>query len=462
MTAGGAYSLRRRLLAFLLIPLCTIGVFALIDADRSARDTANEAFDRVLSGSALAIAERVFVNDDGRLDVDIPYVALDMLTSAAQDRVFYRVETTDGAFITGYEQLVVPEDDDAGGERFSYSDATFRGAPIRIAAYRGAASTGERTISYRVAIAETTNARDRLSREILLRAALRQALLIAAAATIVWIAVTRSLIPLGRLQAAIGRRSPDDLRPIAHDVPSEVTGLVGTINGFMTRLDQALIALRHFTGNASHQLRTPLAIIRTQLALAGRSENLADARAALRDCDQAIVDVERTLSQLLLLARVDETSSASLADRTADLTEIARTASEAAVIEAARAGFDLGFEGDAQVPCRADPVLLRELVGNLIDNAIKHAAGGGVITVRARRQGAAAVLEVEDDGCGIPPGLRATVSDRFVSGGAGTAAHSGLGLAIVGEIARLFGGDMTLVPGPAGAGLTVAVRLRTV
>ncbi len=460
MTAGGAYSLRRRLLAFLLIPLCTIGVFALIDADRSARDTANEVFDRVLSGSALAIAERVFVNDDGKLDVDIPYVALDMLTSAAQDRVFYRVETTDGDFITGYEQLVVPEADDAGEDRFSYSDATFRGAPIRIAAYRGAASTGERTISYRVAIAETTNARDRLSREILLRTALRQALLIAAAAVIVWIAVTRSLVPLGRLQAAIGRRSPDDLHPIEHDVPSEVTGLVGTINGFMTRLDQALTALRHFTGNASHQLRTPLAIIRTQLALAGRSENLADARAALRDCDQAVVDVERTLSQLLLLARVDETSSASLADRTADLTEVARAACEASVIEAAQAGFDLGFEGDAPVLCKADALLLRELVGNLIDNAIKHASGGNAITVRARQNGARAILEVEDNGCGIPPDLRATVSDRFVSSASETSAHSGLGLAIVNEIARLFGGGMTLAPSPAGPGLTVAVTLQ--
>ena len=129
------------------------------------------------------------------------------------------------------------------------------------------------------------------------------------------------------------------------------------------------------------------------------------------------------------------------------------------MIDAAQAGFDLGFEGDTPILCRADALLLRELVGNLIDNAIKHASGGNAITVRTRQSGAEAILEVEDNGCGIPSDLRATVSDRFVSGASGTAAHSGLGLAIVNEIARLFGGDMTLTPGPSGTGLTVAVRL---
>lgn len=454
-----AYSLRRRLLLWLLIPLCTIGVVAVADAYRSARETANEVFDRVLSGSALAIAERVFVNVEGVLEVDVPYVALDMLTSAAQDRVFYRLDGPKGEFITGYKQLILPLPVESS-ERFSFSDGSFRGSPIRIAAYQGAASTGEETVPYRIAVAETTNARDALTREILLRSALRQGLLIGAAAIIVWFAVTRALVPLSALEAAIGRRNPEDLRPIHHKVPAEVDGLVGKINGFMGRLQVALTALRHFTANASHQLRTPLTIIRTQLALAGRAQTIGDVRSALEACDQAVVDAERTLSQLLLLARIDEAASKALVEQTANLTDIARGETAGHVVAAAKAGFDLGFEGEETVTCRGDPLLLRELIGNLIDNAVKHAKGGRSITVRVQNGGNDAVLQVEDDGEGIPEDRRAAVLQRFVSGGDETAGHSGLGLAIVAEVVKLFEGSIDLMSGEGDRGLAVTIHLQ--
>ena len=453
------YSLRRRLLAFLLIPLTVIGFIALFDAYRSARDTANEVFDRVLSGSALAMAERIFVNDDGLLDVDIPYVALDMLTSAAQDRVFYRLESDTGDFITGYEKLDVPATKLSEETRFSFHDASFRGAAIRIAVYQGAASTGERTMSYRVAVAETRNARDQLTQEILIRTALRQFFLIAAAAIIVWIAVTRSLRPLVGLQEAIGRRNSDDLRPIRHHVPTEVGGLVVTINGFMKRLDTALGALRHFTGNASHQLRTPLTIIRTQLALAQRSNNLDEAQAVLADCDQAVVDAERTLAQLLLLARIDETSSKSLETLETDITALAKSVTESMVVEAAKAGYDLGFEGGESTVCKIDPVLFRELLNNLIDNALKHASGGDEITVSVVNDQDAAILTVEDNGCGISEELQEKVTDRFFSNTEGQTTSSGLGLAIVNEIVAVFKGQMILSNRSPDKGLKVILHI---
>ncbi len=454
----GSYSLRRRLLIWLLVPLCTIGVIAVADAYRTARQTANEVFDRVLSGSALAIAERVFVNDEGQLDVDIPYVAFDMLTSAAQDRVFYRLEGPSGEFITGYKQLGLP-DPQLGDGRFAFVDSSFRGSPIRVAVYRGAASTGEESISYRIAVAETTNARSALTREILVRSAARQALLIGAAAIIVWIAVTRSLVPLSRLEAAIARRSPSDLRAIRHHVPAEVGGLVQTINGFMERLGTALTALKHFTANASHQIRTPLTIVRTQLALAGRADTMDEAKAALEACDEAVVDAERTLSQLLLLARIDEASSKALAEQTADLADLARSETANHVIAAAEAGFDLGFEGYEAVSCRGDPVLLRELIGNLIDNAVKHAEGGTRITVRVGSGDDWAVLQVDDDGCGIPAKRRPAALGRFVSGSNGSADDSGLGLSIAYEIVRLFAGSIDLLSGEDQRGLRVEIRL---
>ncbi|MCR9122664.1 MAG: sensor histidine kinase [Phyllobacteriaceae bacterium] len=453
------HSLRRRLLIMLLVPLCTIGVVALFDTYRTARETANQVFDRVLSGSALAIAERVVINDDDQLDVDIPYVALEMLTSSAQDRVFYRIDHADGTLVTGYQRLSVPDMRAEPGVRFTFADGAFRGEPIRMATYRGTASTGERSVAFRVTIAETTNARQALAQRILLRTALRQFLLIFAAAIIVWVAVTRSLRPLGRLEQAIGRRSPEDLRPIEHNVPQEVGGLVDRINGFMARLDGALSALRHFTGNASHQLRTPLAIVRTQLGIAAQAKTVDEAHNAIADCDQAVADAERTLAQLLLLARVEETTSKAVT-AFVDLDAVARATAESFVLPAARAGFDLAYEGGTPVGCRGDAVLLREMISNLIDNAIRHAKAGASITVAVRTEGDTAVLSVEDDGCGIPAELRTTVMERYRTTAPRQGDVGGLGLAIVNEIAALFEGSVRLVAGARDRGTRVEVRLR--
>lgn len=458
-TPRSAYSLRRRLLFWLLIPLSTIGIVALADTYRSARQTANEIFDRVLTGSALAMAERVFVNEDGDLDVDIPYVALDMLTSAAQDRVFYRLEGSNGRFVTGYERLMLPDTSGTSTDRFSYSDGVFRGAPIRIALFSGVASTSDAPISFRIAVAETTNSRDALTIQLLLRTALRQALLIAVAAIIVWIAVTRALIPFTLLGEAIERRSPDDLRPILHQVPKEVSGLVGTINGFMKRLEDALSALRHFTANASHQIRTPLAIIRTHLALAQRASHPEETKAALDACDRAIVDAERTLSQLLLLARIDEASSQAMAEQKACLSDIARDVVAANVIRASDAGYDLGFESEKTIECRGDEILLHELVSNLVDNAIKHGSSGDTITVRVTADSEMAVLQVEDNGSGIPQNALETVFERFAGQGSEPTEGSGLGLSIVAEIAKLFQGRIVLKSGQSEKGLLVDLRL---
>ncbi|WP_282608147.1 sensor histidine kinase [Pelagibius sp. Alg239-R121] len=454
------HSLRRRLLLLLLVPLSLIGLLALIDAYRDARNTANEISDRVLSGSALAIAERVIVGEDGELEVDVPYVALEMLTSAAQDRVFYRVEGPDGLFITGYEKLPVPEGsyNETIGNRARFSDAVFRGDAIRLATLDGAVSTGTRSIPYRVVVAETTNARQTLARDILIRTAVRQALLVGIAAIIVWIGVTRALKPLQRLEEAIGRRSLDDLRPIEHEVPSEVEQLVVSINGFMRRLGGALEALRHFTGNASHQLRTPLTVIRTQLELTRRAETNGDAASALQVADGAVIHAERTLSQLLLLARVDEASADSLSDATFDLRQEAQTTTAGYLSKAREKTVDLGFEGpDAPIEIKGDAMLFGELLRNLIENVIAYAGEDVTATVRVGRDRTNAFLEVEDDGVGIDPGNRRKALERFVRFSPDDQAGAGLGLSIVSEISELFEARLELSNGAEGKGLLVRV-----
>jgi two-component system sensor histidine kinase TctE len=452
-----AYSLRRRLLGWLLISTAIIGCVALADTYREAVNTANIVSDRVLSGSALAIAERVVVSEDGSLEVDIPYVALEMLTSAAQDRVFYRVDGPNGQFLTGYQNL--PSVEKLRSDTPIYVDAVFRGEPIRVAAIQRFASTGINSVPFSVTVAETTIARSRLAQAIILRSALRLLLMIVGAAIIVWIAVTISLRPLYRLSEAIDQRSPNDLHPIRQSVPVEVENLVETVNSFMVRLQSALDALRHFTGNASHQLRTPLAIIRTQLALSARASTLQEAQAAAHKGDASVAHAEHILAQLLRMANIDAAGSEekqSLVD--VDLVALAQSVTADYVPIAADAGIDLGFEDVEAAKVLAEPLLLGELLGNLISNAIAYAGRGSEVTVRVRRIEGVACLEVEDNGPGIAPEKRAMVRQRFARGDGNAAPGAGLGLAIVEEIAALFNAQLSLEDGAGGPGLKATVR----
>jgi len=433
-----SYSLRRRLLIWLMVALLAVATLAVVDTWREAEDTANSLSDRVLAGSVLAIAERVIVTEDGTLEVDVPYVALEMLTSAAQDRVFYRVDGPAG-FITGYQNLPSFKTE----AEIAYSSAVFRGEPIRLAVLQRAASSGVSAIPFTVTVAETTIARTQLTQTLLLRSVVRLALLILAAALILWLAVGLSLAPLNRLRDAISRRALDDLRPVEQDVPREVQGLVDTINSFMTRLSAALDALRHFTGNAGHQLRTPLTIVRTQLALAQRAETPESARRAMDTADGAIAHAERILTQLLLLARIDETASDRMQFGIVDLAELARSRTADYVVGAREAGIDLGIESDGQVLVRSDPMLLGELLNNLIENAIAYAGSGADATVRVAVEGGEALLEMADNGKGVSEDQFALIRRRF-SRGDEEKPGAGLGLPIVEEIAGLFGGEISL------------------
>jgi len=441
------YSLRRRLLGWLLLSTAVLGVLALVDTWREAIRTAQSVSDRVLAGSALAIAERVSVDVDGGLEVDIPYSALEMLTSTAQDRVFYRVDGPPAMFITGYEALgIVPADGDAT----VFADATFGDEPIRVASLHRQATTGFNSIAFTVTVAETTLARRELARAILWRAGLRLAGMILGASVAVWVAVTLALRPLNRLGDTIAERSPDDLGPIRAETPSEVEGLIEAVNSFMNRLGTALAALRNFTGNASHQLRTPLSVVRTQLALAARAGTLGEARAAVAKGDTALAGAERVLAQLLLLARVD--GAAGRAMDAINLTRLARDVTAELVPDAAEAGIDLGFDSTEDVILWAEPVLLRELLRNLVHNALRYAGRGAEVTVRVHQTAGAVHLTVEDDGPGIDPQRRAHIGQRFSHQG-GEGDGLGLGLAIVSEIAALFGGVLMLNDRAEGRGL---------
>ncbi len=462
--SGRPLSLKLQLLLWLLAPLLVINILAAADTWRSARSNADEILDRVLAGSVLAISERVVISETGEMEVDIPYVALEMLTSSSQDRIFYRVDRSDGLFVTGYKALEVESDPAMRPGSMRFGDGDYQGAAIRYAHYQGSVSTGSAPVEYRVIIAETTSARQKLANTLLTGSLLRQALFFIAAPALVWFGVTRALAPLYALRDAIGRRSPGDLRQISHDVPLEMQGILDATNGFLNRLRGALEAMRHFAGNASHQLRTPLAIVRTNLALAQRAGNLEDVRKLVNEADREIANAERTLAQLLVLARVDESATHALESTLTDIAALSREVSAEAAPGAGRRGVDLGYEGTQSLLAPADPVLLREAIRNLVDNSLRYAKS--VVTVSASEKGDSCTIEVADDGPGMPAAARARAGQRFFrsdekpASGA-TVAHgngAGLGLAIVREIAVLHGGRLDLEQAQEG-GLLARIQL---
>ncbi|MDO9526665.1 MAG: ATP-binding protein, partial [Gemmobacter sp.] len=258
---------------------------------------------------------------------------------------------------------------------------------------------------------------------------------------------------LDRLGDAISRRAPDDLSPLSEHIPTEVAGLIDAVNSFMTRLDTAVVALRNFTGNAGHQLRTPLATVRAQLALAGRGSP-EDSAEGIAKADAALARAERVLAQLLMLARIDGAAARQVLPET-DLAAVARAVTAEAIPLAAQFGHDLGYEGEDTLTAPADPVLCAELLGNLVDNAIRYAGPQATITVRARSTPLGPVLEVEDDGPGLSPStLPDLVARHDISVDSAQRIH-GLGLAVGAEIARLFKARLEFAKGAGGRGQIV-------
>ena len=451
-------SLRRRLVVWLLTPLFVIFAAMLAESYSSVGRSADKAYDRSLLGSALAIAERV-VAIDGELEVDLPYVALEMLTSTAQDRVFYKVTGPNDGFITGYRDLPPPPaglavDDDQA----LFHDVTYRGEEVRVVTLSRAIVDRNLSGRFLVQVAETVSGRELLTREILTGAAARQLLLIVVAGLITWFGIGRAFKPLNHLQQAIRRRSPSDLRPLGQDVPKEVRHLVEAINQLMGRLKVNIETMQRFIADASHQLRTPLAALQTQTEAALRDRDPDSLRRALLRLNASTRRTSRLANQLLAIAQVSPEPGARPPQEPLDLAGLAAEVTREWVPAALERKIDLGFEAPkAPAIVRGQSVLLGEALKNLIDNALRHAPDGGHVTVRVVGAPSRVDLEVEDDGPGVPGDQRDRVLERFYRVPGDQSEGCGLGLAIVKEIADNHGARITLAAGRDERGLLVRI-----
>jgi len=446
-----ASSVRRRLLGLLWIPLTLLlGTGMLIDYAFGNRPIA-AAYDQALVNSALGIAAYVEVGADGRITAQLSPQEEALLRSDRYDTIYYRVLGPDGAFLAGDRDLPAP---DGASRNPSYADAVFRDEPIRIARYRERTDAGTVTID----VAETRHKRDRARRHVLASLFLTDVLQLGGTLLLVWIGVRYGLRPLTALRDQIAARSARDLAALDETpVPTEVRPLVRALNRLFATVREAAAAQQQFLANAAHQLRTPLGGIQAQLELLARDPAAAPLRERVLALHAGSRRAAHTANQLLALARAEPSAIIAGDIRPLDLRALVADAVAGQLDRALAEGIDLGAEAEA-VRVAASEWLLRELLANLVDNALSYTPRGGRVTLRSGRDGSGAFLEVEDDGPGIPADERARVLERFYRAPGSPGNGCGLGLAIVDEIARLHGADLSIVSGTGDVGTRVRVR----
>ena len=455
-----APSLRRTLLAWLLLPLGVIVPAAVALQYALVLEPAREAFDQALGNTALSVA--AFVHDDaGTLRFDMnPQVERSIRTDQ-QDSIYYVVLGPGGRRLAGDPPLA-DKPLALAADELRYFDTDIDGASVRVAA-RGVAC-GDAVCQVRVG--ETQVKRQRVFRESLSGTVAGVLAFALASLLSIVLAARRGLAPLQQLSEQMGQRSLDDLRALdSASTPRELHGLVAAMNRLLERVRSGSLAQQAFLADAAHQLRTPLAALKNEAELALAENHPPEVQATLQRLNAGAARAARLSSQLLALARSDSAAAAALPSEALDWEAISAEAAQEWVPRALATGMDLGFDLHS-APLSGRRFLLRELLANLLHNALAYAGPGAVVTVRCRREGDEAVLEVEDNGPGIAPEEREAVFQRFQRGSAatqqpGTASEgSGLGLAIVRDIALGHGGQVALLnPTGGGRGLRVRVSL---
>jgi two-component system, OmpR family, sensor histidine kinase TctE len=456
-------SLFGEILDWMLAPLLLLWPMSIAVTYLVAKSIANGPFDRALETDAYVLARQIHpVN--GVAELSLPDSTRDFLRADNVDSVYYQVLGTRGELVAGDRDMPLPHDDDRPPPGLvEFRDDTLHGIDIRVAytTVEPAHLSGGQPVL--VQVAETLDKRRALANDIIKGVILPQFVILPLAILLVWFGLSRGLAPLHALQSNMRTRRPDDLSPLeARRAPPEIEPLVTSFNDLLTRLEQNMQLQKRFIADAAHQMKTPLAGLRTQAELALRHDAPAEVHRSLEQIATSSEHAARLVTQLLALARAENRMTGQIF-QPVDIADAARLAVRDWVQPALAKRMDLGYEGpdnpgaderetaenapdNAPVLVDGNPVMLREMLSNLIDNAIRYTPAGGRITVRVRPEPAARAvhLEVEDTGIGIPAAERERVLERFYRILGRDGDGSGLGLAIVREIVTMHGGALTI------------------
>jgi two-component system sensor histidine kinase TctE len=468
-------SLFGEILDWMLTPLLLLWPVSLALTWLVAQSIAGKPFDRALEFNVQALAQLVVVQNQ-HVVFNLPQPARELLRADDSDLIYYQVLGPRSEFLSGERDFPHPPEDErpAVGE-VRLRDDEMRGLEIRVA-YTWVKLEIPGAQPSLVQVAETREKRSVLATEIIKGVMLPQFVILPLAVLLVWLALVRGIKPLSQLEERIRARKPDDLSPLDDKtVPLEVVPLVSSVNDLLTRLKDSIATQKRFLADAAHQLKTPLAGLRMQADLAQREAfNAEELKQSLKQIGRSSIRATHTVNQLLALARA-ESSGQTLARQPCDLARLTMEVVQDCVPRALDRHIDLGYDGAqpaaAGVSLQGNPTLLKEMIRNLLDNAINYTPSSaqqpGVITARvlADRFGHVLVLQVEDSGPGIPESERELVLQPFYRALGTNVDGSGLGLPIVLQIARQHGAELQIEdahPGHTPPGTRVSVRFMQV
>ncbi len=462
-------SLFGEILDWMLAPLLLLWPMSVALTWLVAQNIANKPFDRELGEMTRVLAKQVVlletVDGEATASFTLPSGASEVLHTDQDDEIHYQVLGLRGELLGGELALPLPAEDEARAPgELRFRDGELHNEDLRIG-YVWVAMPGRpaETRMALVQVAETLGKRSRLATEIIKGVILPQFVILPLAVLLVWLALVRGIAPLNELQRRIRRRDSSDLSPIdEREAPEEVSPLVRAINDLLARLDQSIGAQKHFLADAAHQLKTPLAGLRTQAELAQREIDAGqrdpkELKKSLQQIAHSSQSAAHMVNQLLAMARA-ENQEQQAQRQNVNLARLATETVRDFVPRALEKRIDLGYEGPETGSGRGaaesgkallvsgNPLLLRELIRNLVDNALQYTPVGGTVTVRLVDDpfGQVVVLQVEDSGPGIPPGERERVFQPFYRTLGTDVDGSGLGLAIVREIAVQHGAQIQL------------------
>jgi len=431
-------SLFTRLIVLISLVLMA-GAFALTTAAwYYAREAANDAYDRLLVGAAHQMAEALTVQG-GTLTVELPVSAFELLANSERDRIFYKIVDPNGRTLTGYADLVAPDSNAPATAHPDVQDGRYKGADVRVTKVGRTFSDPSVQGRVDVVVAQTTEARTALARELTLRAvALILAMSVLALGGAVF-AIRYALRPIGRVGAMLRDRDPHDVTLITVSTPRELRPFVSATNEFITRLRNRMDLMQQFIADAAHQIRTPLTALKAQLQLLSRHPMEPQGLQHLTRVHERVDQLSRLAGQLLSHAMVNHRAG-TVPFETVDVVEVVRRAIREAVPETLDRDVLTSLElPQVPVTIAGDAISLKEAVKNVVDNAVRHGAPTQ-LTLRVHHGLQTVEIEVEDDGPGIPPELWPKVTERF---GAPSPGGSGLGLSIAADVLAAHGGSLS-------------------
>ncbi|MFZ6754666.1 sensor histidine kinase N-terminal domain-containing protein [Undibacterium sp. Dicai25W] len=461
-------SLFGEILDWMLAPLLLLWPMSIAITYLVAKSIANQPFDHTLENKLTVLSQQI-KQVDGKLVSQMTQQARDMLRADDLDTLYFQVKSMNGTVIEGDPNLPPPDEDEkpaAGNTQFRTS--SLRGVDLRIAyAYIEVPNTSltdagtaevatQSSKSNRqlilVQLAESLEKRSNLANEIIKGVILPQFIILPIALALVWFALSRGLSPLAELQQRIRARRPDDLSPIdPRQVPEEITPLVNSLNDMLGRLTMTINSQKRFIADAAHQMKTPLAGMRMQSELALRQTDREEIHRSLLQLSTSSEAATRLINQLLMMAKAENQTPSNRSLERVNLNELAMDVVREWIPSSFSKHIDLGFEQtDEAIIIFGNPIMLKEMLSNLIDNAIRYTPAGHSVTVKVNDNQAQqlAILEVEDNGPGIPLAERERVFERFYRILGSNVQGSGLGLAIVREIVLQHDAQITVSENP--------------